>query len=242
MNDTRDNLDARWARLGVLLNCAPDATAPDVERAVIDAARGVSERPYLIPLVVTWLSTHGVGVARHRLKALAVAELDARSSPVLGLLLDEAIGLGAPAELRIVREVCRPAARPGPLVGAFQAHPGLRGVAESEASDASRRWGVWLPPVQAKTDAIRPASWVRTHNPSWAARVVRRGDLRASVLESLRLDFRGSAPSLAAVAERTGATRLAVSRAVHALEGEGAVSHAPRAPHARARPIELLAA
>lgn len=129
INETHDDLDARWARLGVLLNCAPAATAPDVERAVIDAARAVSERPHLIPLVVTWLAVHGLGVARHRLRAFAVAGLDARSSPVLGLLLDEAIGLGAPAELRIVRDVCRPAARPGPLVAAFQTHPGLRGVA-----------------------------------------------------------------------------------------------------------------
>lgn len=101
---------------------------------------------------------------------------------------------------------------------------------------------MWLPPIQAKTDAIRPASWVRAHNPSWTARVVRRGDLRASVVESLRLDFGGAAPSMAAIAESTAATRLAVTAAVQALEREGMVRLAPKAPHARARPVQLLAA
>tara|TARA_R110000782_G_scaffold12913_3_gene38244 strand:+ start:35912 stop:36640 length:729 start_codon:yes stop_codon:yes gene_type:complete len=236
------NLEARWARLGVLLNTQPSPHAPDVERTLLDTVRVIPNAPHLIPLVVTWLAEHGLGVARHRLKHLAIVGLTPEHRPVLGLLLDEAVAHGAPAELRIIRDICQPAANPGPLVAAFRAHPALIDVAESEASERSRQWGVWLPPVQLKPDAIRPASWIREHNPSWAARVVRRGDLRASIIESLRLDFDGHAPAVAAIAEKTAATRLAVNSAVQALEREGAVRHAPKPSHARARPVELLAA
>lgn len=242
MTNTTHSLESRWAHLGVLFNCTPSHTAPDVERTILDTVRATPDHPNLIPLVVTWLAEHGLGVARHRLKHLAITELSPQHRPVLGLLLDEAIAHGAPAELRIVRDVCRPAAEPGPLVTAFRSHPALHGVAESEASERSKRWGVWLPPVQLKPDAIRPASWIREQNPSWAARVVRRGDLRASILESLRLDFNGHAPAVAALAEKTGATRVAVNHAVKALEREGVVRHPPQAPHARARPVELRAA
>jgi hypothetical protein len=235
------NLEARWARLGVLFNRTPAAHPPDFERTLLDAVRASSHHPHLIPLVVTWLAEHDLGVARHRLKHLAITELTPEHRPILGLLLDEAIAHGAPAELRIVREVCQPAACPVPLVAAFRSHPALLDVIESEASERSKRWGVWLLPALLKPDAIRPAAWIREHNPSWTARIVRRGDLRASVPESLRLDFQGHAPALAALAKTTAATRLAVDNAVHALEREGVVRHASPMPHARARSVELLA-
>lgn len=236
------DLEPRWARLGVLFNCAPAAEPPDIERTLLDTARALADSPRLFPLVLTWLIEHGGAVARHRLKHLITAELEPEHHPAIGLLLEESIAHGAPAELRIAREACRPADQPGPLAAAFRTHPELRRVAESQASPASQRWGVWFPPVQIKPDAIRPSAWIRDQNPSWASRVIRRGDLRASVLEVLRLDLDGSADSIAALAHATSATRLAVTQAVHALEQEGAVRHEQRPAGARSRSVTLNAA
>lgn len=236
------DLESRWARLGVLFNCAPAAEPPDIERTLLDTARALPDNPRLFPLVLTWLARHGHAVARHRLKRLITAELEPEHRPALGLLLDEAVAHGAPAELRTPRDACRSASHPAPLAAAFRTHPALLRVAESEASPLSRRWGVWLPPVQPKPDAIRPAPWIRTQNPSWASRVIRRGDLRASVLETLRLDLAGSADSIAALAHATAATRPAVTDAIHALEEEGAVLHHQRNTGGRNRSVTLRAA
>lgn len=238
----RSDLEPRWARLGVLFNCAPATEPPDIERTLLDTARALPDNPRLFPLVLTWLIEHGSGVARHRLKHLITAELEPQHQPALGLLLEESIARGAPAELRIAREACRPADQPGPLAAAFRTHPELVRVAEVQASPASRRWGVWLPPTQPKSDAVRPAAWILAQNPSWTARVIRRGDLRASILEALRLDLDGCANSIATLAHATGATRLAVTQAVHALEQEGAVRHEQRPAGARSRSVTLNAA
>lgn len=246
MNTTTHNplsdLEPRWARLGVLFNCPPAPEPPDIERTLLDTARVLPDNPRLFPLVLTWLAAHGSVVARHRLKHLITNELEPEHQPALGLLLEEAIAHGAPAELRIARDVCRTASHPGPLTAAFRTHPALVRVAESEASPASRRWGVWFPPAQPKPDAVRPAEWIRAHNPSWTPRIIRRGDLRASVLEALRLDLAGSADSTATLAHATAATRLAVRDAVRALEQEGEVRHHPREAGRRSRGVELQAA
>lgn len=236
------DLEPRWAKLGVLFNCAPASEPPDIERTLLDTARALPDNPRLFPLVLTWLVEHGSGVARHRLKRLITTELEPEHQPALGLLLEESITHGAPAELRIARDTCRPAGHPAPLAAAFRTHPELVRVAEAQASPASRRWGVWFPPVQVKPDAVRPAAWIRDHNPSWASRVIRRGDLRASILEALRLDLDGSADSIATLAHATGATRLAVTHAVQALVQEGEIRHTLRQPGARNRSVTLSAA
>jgi biotin operon repressor len=246
VNTTTSNplsdLEPRWARLGVLFNCAPAAEPPDIERTLLDTARALPDNPRLLPLVLTWLTVHGSAVARHRLKHLITTELEPEHQPALGLLLEESIARGAPAELRIARDACRSADQPGPLTAAFRAHQDLVRVAESQASPSSRRWGVWFPPVEPKPDAIRPVAWIRFQNPSWASRVIRRGDLRASILEALRLDLNGAADSIASLAQATSATRLAVTQAVHALEQEGAVRHEQRPEGARSRSVTLNAA
>jgi hypothetical protein len=236
------DLESRWASLGVLFNCPPAPEPPDIERTLLDTARALPDHPRLFPLVLTWLAEHGGAIARHRLKHLVTTELEPAHQPALGLLLEEAIAHGAPAELRIARDVCRPATHPAPLAAAFRTHPALLRVAASEASPASKRWGVWLPPAQPKPDAVRPAAWIRVHNPSWVSRVIRRGDLRVSILEALRLDLGGSAESIAILAHATGATRLAVTDAVRALEQEGAVRHHQRQAGGRNRSVVLSAA
>lgn len=246
MNNTTPNplsdLEPRWARLGVLFNCAPAPEPPDIERTLLDTARALPDNPRLFPLVLAWHIEHGSGIARHRLRHLITTELKPEHQPILGLLLEEAIALGAPAEGRIARDACRPAEYAGPLTTAFRTHPELVRVAKSEASPASQRWGVWFPPAQIKPDAIRPAAWIRVQNPSWASRVIRRGDLRVSILETLRLDLDGTADSVATLAHATSATRLAVTQAVHALEQEGTVRHEQRPAGARSRSVTLNAA
>lgn len=224
MNHTANTtIESRWARLGVLFNAAPSPESPDIERLILDTTRALPSNPRLFPLVVTWLVEHGFFVARHRLKHLATTELETEHLPVLGLLLDEAIDHGAPAELRIVRDVCTPHTTSRPLFDAYR-DPSLAGIAKSTASESSKWWGIWSPPVELKRDAIRPSRWILEYNPRAFDRIVRRGDLRASILETLRLDCLGTAPSLSELSRSTGATRMAIRGALNSLVQEGAIA------------------
>lgn len=245
MNNTtshpQSSLESRWARLGVLFNCDPSPESPDIERVLLDTARDLPSNPRLYPLAITWLIQHGLFVARHRLKHLITTELEAEHQPALGLLLDEAIAHGAPAELRIARDACRPHDHARPLFGDYRS-PSLAHIAESQASDLTRKWGLWAPPVQPKPDAVRPPRWILAQNPTAYDRIVRRGDLRASILEALRLDFGGVARSLSVLGRATGATRVAVRSAVESLVQEGAVTADPGHGGTHEREIELVAA
>jgi len=215
-------IESRWARLGILFSIEPSQEPPDIERLLLDTARELSTNPRLFSLVVTWLVEHGFFVARHRLKHLVVTELEPEHQPVLGLLLDEAIEHGAPAELRIVRDVCQPATASRVLFNEYS-QPSLAAIAKSTASELSKRWGIWAPPVELKRDAVRPSRWILDHNPYALGRVIRKGDLRTSILETLRLDLDGKAPSVSAVSRCTAATRVAVRDALRSLMKECAV-------------------
>lgn len=236
-----NTIESRWARLGILYNAEPFDESPDIERLLLDTARELPANPRLYPLVVTWLVKHGFFVARHRLKHLITAELEIEHQPALGLLLHEAILHGAPAELCIACDACQSCGTPRPLFEEYS-HPALTKIAESNASDVSSLWGLWAPATTLKFDAIRPSKWILTNNSSAYDRIVRRGDLRASILEALRLDLGGVARSLSILGRVTGATRAAVRAAVESLIQEGAVNDQPRYRGAREREIELLAA
>lgn len=216
---TNTTIESRWARLGVLFNAQPSPESPDIELLILDTARELPSNPRLFPLVITWLVEHGFFVARHRLKHLVTTELEPEHQPVLGLLLDEAIDHGAPAELRIVRDVCTPFTTSRSLFDAYR-DPSLADIAKSTASETSKWWGIWAPPVELKRDAIRPSRWILEHNPHAFDRIVRRGDLRASIIETLRLDLEGGAPSISAISRYTAATRAAVRDALRSLVQE----------------------
>ena len=216
------SIEARWARLGILFNSEPAHESPDIERLILDTARELPRNPRLFPLVVTWLVEHGFFVARHRLKHLVITELSPEHQAALGLLLDEAIDHGAPAELRIVRDVCQPFTVSRPLFDAFS-NPSLSDIAKSTSSESSKWWGVWAPPVELKRDAVRPSRWILNNNLHAFDRIVRRGSLRASVLEAMRNDLGGIARSYTEICKVTGATRAAVREAVRSLVHEGAV-------------------
>ncbi len=220
----RDSLEAAWARLGVLLQCAPASRSPDLERVLLETARSVGGNARLYPLVVSWLAGYGGFVAKHRLKRLIVAELEPEHQAALGLILETALAHGAARDLSVPLEACVRRTVAGPLFAAQQADAGLRAIAEKHATAVSRQWGVWAPEVELKRDAVRPVGWLLEQNPGYRERIVRKGDLRCSILETLRLDTDGRARSESELARLSGATRTAVRKALEALVQEGEVS------------------
>lgn len=235
-----DSLERDWAQIGVLFACEPSGTAPDPERLLLETARKCPENARLLPLAVTWLVSYGQFVARHRLKRLVQDNLEEEPRAVLGLIIDEAVQHGATRELLIVSDVCRPLGAPAPLSGAQRGRPALARIAERRASELSRKWGVWTPPVELKPDAVRPVSWLLGHNPGYRERIIRKGDLRVSIIETLRRDVpRRSVRSELALAQLSGATRPAVRKALGALELEGVVTVGEGASNDRDHPVTL---
>ena len=230
-----------WARLGVLFNCRASRRTPDLERLLLDTARACPDNARLLPLVVTWLSQYGQFVARHRLKRLVQTELEPEHSSILGLIVEEAITAGGTRELLIVSEVCEPRRPAGPLARARRAEASLVEVAKRQASEASARWGAWAPPIEPKPDAIRSVSWLLEHNPELRERIVRKGDLRVSIIETLRRDAPGgTVSSEVALANLSGATRAAVRKALGALCLEGVVSVGAMPENGREHRVTLL--
>jgi hypothetical protein len=233
-----DTIERGWARLGILFACAPAKDCPDPERLLLDTARRCGRNARLAPLVVTWLVQYGDFIARHRLKRLAATELEERYRPVLGLLIESAVRLGASRELLIAAEPCGPARPPRPLSDAAD-HPELRDITERNASALSRKWGVWTPELEPRPDAIRPPAWVLARNPHLRDRGLRKGDLRCSIVESLRRDTPdGSVRSESELARLCAANRSAVRKALASLIREGEVEAGPR-PNARDHSVRL---
>lgn len=65
-------------------------------------------------------------------------------------------------------------------------------------------------------------------NPWLRDRMLRKGDLRCSIVECLRFDAKGVVPSCATLATLTGTTRAAVIKALRSLYAEGDVTIRPR--------------
>jgi hypothetical protein len=197
--------------------CAPAKKSPDLERLLLKSGSRISENARLLPLVVTWLAEHGSLVARHRLKRLIVGEGDNLSRAALGLVLESALNEGAPRDLGTAVEACRPANVAQPLFDIHLSGEIARRLAERNASELSRKWGVLVPAFDLKRDAVRPISWILEKNPSFRDRAIRKGDLRCSVLESLRWDSTGIVRSESELARLSGATRAGVRKALAAL-------------------------
>lgn len=219
-----DNLERDWVQVGVLFGCEPSNETPDLERLLLDTARRCHTNARLLPLAVTWLVQYGQFIARHRLKRLVLDELEPEFQAVLGLIIEEAVEHGATRDLLIVSEVCEPLAPAHPLAAVQRDSEPLSRISERRASDRSRRWGVWASPVVLKEDAVRPVTWLLLRNPEFRERIVRKGDLRVSILETLRRDAVGhTVPSESALTRLSGATRTAVRKALGSLELEGMV-------------------
>jgi hypothetical protein len=237
------SLERDWVQLGVLFGSKPSGCTPDLERLILDTARACEENSRLLSLVVTWLVLYGQFVARHRLKRLVLDELEPEFQAVLGLIIEEAVANRATRDLLIVSGVCEPLADPQPLAAIQRDDNGLQQLAERRASELSRRWGVWASPVVLKEDAVRPVTWLLQHNPEYRERIVRKGDLRASILETLLRDTTdGSIPSESALTRLSGATRTAVRKALAALQLEGMVSVGTDRSNDRDHPVRLITA
>ena len=219
----RDDLERCWVRAGVLFNCAPAPDEPDLEALFIESAKHAGRNARLLPLAVTWLVEHGRLVARHRLRGLIAAHLTGRDSAVMGLLLESARSLGAPRDLAVAIESCRARSPASPLYEEFDP-PGIRDVASRHASALSRKWGVWCPEIELKRDAVRPLEWILARNPGYRSRLVRKGDLRCSILETLKHTPGRAVGSVSELARLCGATRVATARAVEALIAEAQVT------------------
>ena len=239
----RDNLIRNWVRLGCLFGVTPSPETPDIERLLVRTARLIPHNARLLPVVTTWLVVYGDAVARHRLGRLIRGELARGDQPSLGLLLEAAVERGAPTGLRACCQACTPETVGRPLYAFQRDDATLAAIAEKNASALSRRWGVWAPEFDLKRDAIRPVSWVLDRNPDLRDRIIRKGDLRASILESLRWDTPdGSAPSEMALTRLTGATRAGVRAALDALLLAGAVTVGVNPVNDRDHPVRLVAA
>ncbi|NBC11465.1 MAG: hypothetical protein GVY24_06995, partial [Planctomycetes bacterium] len=235
-----DNTIARWSRVGVLFGCRPARTTPDLERLLLDTARLAPGNARLFYLAVTWLSRYGNFIARHRLKRLIQTDLEAAHQPVLSALLALAVKHSASRELLVAAEVCQPADAARPLFDVQRRSPALAKIAHLHACAEGLRCNLWFPDEPPKLDALRPARWIIERNPDYLDRIVRKGDLRCSILLVLRHDTPdGSADSEVALAERCSANRIAVRNALDDLEREG---YALRQPEPGARNIRIALA
>lgn len=225
MKDKATNsIERQWTRLGVLFNCRPATVTPDLERLLIATASAAAENARLFPLAVTWLVEYGNFVAKHRLKRLVASEADEGQRAVLGLIIDSAIEHGAPRDLGFALDACLPVEPARSLFEVHRGSPSFERLAERSASVLSRKWGVLAPAVELKPDAIRPVHWLLSRNVGFADRIVRKGDLRCSILETLARDAGGRIESESALARLCGATRKAVREALDALVLEGRVT------------------
>jgi len=233
-----DNTIARWTRLGVLFGSRPARSSPDLERLLLDTARLAPASARLFYLAVTWLSQYGNFVARHRLKRLVETELTASQQPVLAVLLALAVKHGASRELLIAADVCNRAVEAGPLFEVHRHHLLLPDLARHYACPEGLRWNLWLPDEPLKLDALRPVAWILKHNPGYRDRIVRKGDLRASILLTLDHDVAGDhVESETALARMCSANRIAVRHALDDLEHEG---YALRRTTSAARNVRIM--
>ena len=240
MSGTDDaSLPRLWSRLGVMFGTAPAPDEPDLERLLLASAQSLPHNGRLFPTIATWLVEYGNAVARRRLARLAAAELGPEDRSALGLLLDAVAEHGGPADLTGIVP-CTPVDPPCPLSAEFRRTPALVAISERTASPLSKRWGLWHPEIALKRDAVRPASWVLAHNPTYRDRLLRKGDLRCSIVEALRHDApEGRTRSEAELARLAGATRAAVRKALADLVREGDVEVLPRAENARDHAVVL---
>lgn len=171
----------------------------------------------------------------HRLKRLIIDTLEPSAKPVLGLLLDLAIKHGAARELNIAADQCGRAEDVRPLFDIHTRSKARRRLAEQTSCPEATRRGLWAPDVEVKADALRPARWIIRQNPKFHDRVVRKGDLRVTILETIRRDApRQELDSEQALVTLCAANRPAVSASLDDLEIEGVSLRHPD-PHDRRR-------
>lgn len=216
MNATLPQVIRRWARIGAGFDVEPATQTPDLEQLLVDSARTAHEEARLLPVVGAWLVQYPELVASQRLANLVSAGLEAESRPVLGLLLDSVRERRRTGHFNEAIGLCSRAATPGPLYDFQRASPRLAELAKSRASKLGRRWGVWVEPFEPKPEAIRPIRWVLARNPSFELRLRFEGDLRATIVETLRANPAAGRSELE-LARQCRASRDALRKALDRL-------------------------
>lgn len=240
MSEKLDKLIRQWTNLGAGFSAKPSRQTPDLERLLLDTARLAPSMARLFIMAATWLHKYGDLLAKHRIKRLLHDELETEYQPVLGLLLDIAQQGTHPLEFQTITKVLRPATAPRPLFEIEQRHPHLRKRAERRASELSRKWNLWSAPFELKKTALRPASWIMQRHPSFITRADFRGDLRTSILASLKHDANaGAGDSELQLAKCAGGSRAQVRSALRNLEMTGRIA-TRRAARANRREVSLL--
>ena len=240
MSEQLDNLLQRWASIGAGFNIEPADEDIDMEHLLLDTARLAPENARLFTMAATWLHIYGDMIAKHRLKRLIHDALEPKAQPILGLLLDTAQQGTHPLEFETVIKQLEPATEPMPLFISHRRNAKLAQLAKRRASDTSRRWNLWCQPIEFKLDAIRPAKWIIQRHPALRTRADFRGDLRASILASLRYDP-GAGDSEMKLAQLSGGSRTQVRSALANLQMTGRVRTRP-ATGANRREINLVPA
>lgn len=217
MRETTNIIFEQWARIGAGFGAEPSLQTPDIERLLLRTAHAAPDEPRLFIMAATWLHRYGDLIAKKRLKRLIQSELEPLSRSTIGLLLESAQQGTRPLEFQSVIRDLSPTNPPLPLFRVEQRSEVLRKRCERNASELSKHWGLWCAPFEFKFDALRPARWIMAQNPLLITRADLRGDLRASVLASLRHDS-DAGSSESALARACGGSRAQVREALKNLE------------------------
>lgn len=225
MKNKQDKLIRQWAKAGVLFNTNPARKSPDLERLLLDTARQAPSNARLFIMATTWLSKYSALIAKHRLRRLIQEELEEEHRPTMGLMLKMAIDAGANEGLNKALEACSPAKEPKPLFESMRRNLKLCKLAEKRATDTSKYWGRWTQTIDLKLDALRPTAWLVRHNPDFANRAAHKGDLRTTIIETLRRDLdTETGISESRLTRYCSANRGGVRSALDSLELEGLIS------------------
>jgi hypothetical protein len=211
------DLIPRWAKAGAGFNARPCDDSPDLERLLLDTARAVWTNARLFTMAFTWLSRYGELVAKNRLAALILTDLEREYRPVLGLLLDMVKQATGTDHFNAAIRLCDPAVVAEPLFEIERKNDSLRRLAQRRASAISRKWNLWAPEIELKLDALRPASWIMKSNAEFRERGAFKGDLRASVVAELKWNSKAG-ESESELARCIHAQRTAVRQAISDLE------------------------
>jgi hypothetical protein len=226
IDDPLNGTIERWGALGAGFDAGDHFETPDLERLILDTARCAPRSARLVAASATWLDAYAGLVALHRLKRLVRDELDPRDHPALGFLLDSAQRDHHQPPFATVTKLLTPASECAPLYDDQRTNAAMVALAERRSSALAQRWGVWAQGVETKPDALRPAHWLMRTHPTMRLRADFRGDLRASVLASLRFD-EGAGSSEVALARCAGGSRSQVRNALANLEMTGRITRTP---------------
>lgn len=185
MERNLNNLIKRWSRAGIMFDALPSASSPDLEKLLIDTARLLPTQARLFNMTITWLCRYGDLIARHRLRQMAIGQLDAEAKAALGLLLESAANHSGTSHFNLIIDCCVPALSPGPLYLLGRKKPALSKMIERKASKLSKQWGLWADGFEPRFDTLRRKSWIIERNPEFQMRADLKGDLRSSIITTL---------------------------------------------------------